>query len=168
MDYLIAAKIGEKYYALTLDYSGNIAMSDISLLFLGNFEQDSAGKYCISINTRYLWKQTGTISYDSTTGIASGLTFVNYARGASLDLDGVTLSYGNGQLYSATNQTTTYLTFSETNGFSLSSSPSSVDIILYSVGAGSVVAGADSQELSYAYYSSALNTAAVDFRHGKR
>ena len=162
-EYLIAAKIGEKYYALTLDYSGNIAMSDISLLFLGNFEQDGAGKYCISINTRYLWKQTGTPVYDASTGVASGLTFANYAKGTNLDLNGTTLLFGNGQLYSTANQTTTYLAFSETDGFSLSNSPSNVDIILYSVGAGSVVSGDNSQELSYSYYSSALNTAAVDF-----
>lgn len=157
-EYLIAAKIDEKYYALTLDYSGNLSMSDISLLFTGNFSQDEQGKYCISINTRYLWKQTGTPVYDASTGVASGLTFANYAKGTNLDLDGVTLSYGNGQLYSATK----YLTF---NGkkFDISDNQSAIQIILYSVGAGSVVVGDDSQELSYSYYSSALNTAAVDF-----
>ena len=158
-EYMIAAKANGRYYALTLDYSGNLQASDISLLFSGNFSTDEQGKYCISINTRYLWKQTGTVSFDQATGVASNLTFVNYNTNTALDLDATSLSYGNGQLYSASK----HLNFSVAGGFTLGAGNSSVEIIIYSVGAGSVVIGDDSNELSYAYYSSALNTNALDF-----
>ena len=157
-EYMIIAKIADRYYALTIDFSGNLAVSDITLLFSGNFMKDPQNNYCISIYTRNLWKQTGTVSYDSATGIASNLTFVNTGTGTSLDLDGTTLSFGNGQLYSINNK---YLSFSQNTGFTLSNSESPVELYIYSVGADSIVIGDD--ELSYSYYSSALNTSALNY-----
>ncbi len=160
-EYMIAAKVNENYYALTLNSSGQIAFSDISLLFSGNFILDGAGNYCVSINQEYLWKQTKEPSYNEETGIVSGLEFLNFDKGRNLNFNNSTsFSFDGKQLKSSNGY---YLNFDTENGFTLSENESDVDIIIYTIGTGGAAAGGVEEDTQYSYYSYGLNTNMLDY-----
>lgn len=159
-EYMIIASVGKSYYTVYLDKTGNIKMTDVSLLFSGNFMKDTAGKYCISINQDYLWKQTATPTIEN--GVASGLKLQNFTTKTNLVMNNTdALSYDGKQLYVTANGVNTYLNFSQDTGFTTSTSESNVNIRLYAIGTGSITEGGE--EMQYSYYSYAINTNMIDF-----
>ena len=164
-EYLICAKSNGYYYALSVNASG-MTYSDISLYFSGNFSKDVNGYYCISINTEYLFKQVNTVNFNSTTGYPDNLTFKNFASSYNLTYSSEEdFTYDGENIYIVIDGTTYYLTFTDGEGFSFSTTtPTSCDIILYSVGS-ITTAVSEETALSYTYYSSGLNTAVINYSY---
>ena len=162
-EYLIAAKEGNSYYALSLSSSSSCTMAyaDVSLYFGGTFERDTNGYYCISVNTKYLWKQQaaeGSFTYDSSTGIVSGLNFLNYAYNVNLCYSGNTTTniyYDGTYVYLVNNATTYYLHFENGSGFTWSSS-GGTQIVFYSVGAIAQSASGETAT-NYTYYTESID-----------
>ncbi len=164
-EYLICAKSNGYYYALSVNSEG-MTYADISLYFSGNFSKDIYGYYCISINTKYLFKQVNTVNFDSTTGYPDNLTFKNFASNYNLIYNSEEdFTYDGENIYIVISGTTYYLTFTDGVGFSFSTTaPTSCDIILYSVGS-ITTAVSEETALSYTYYSSGLDTSVINYSY---
>lgn len=160
-EYMIAAKENNSYYALSLSSSSSCEMSyqDVSLYFGGTFERDLNGYYCISVNTKYIWKQQANdFTYDSATGIVSGLNFLNYAYNVNLCYSGnssTNIYYDGTYVYLMNNSTTYYLKFENGVGFTWSTTDKS-EIIFYTVGAIAQSSSGDSAT-NYTYYTESLD-----------
>ena len=61
-EYLIVAKSGVHFYALTIDDYGGLGYIDVSPYFNGNYNHDDLGNLCLSINQRYIWRQMNEVS----------------------------------------------------------------------------------------------------------
>ncbi len=162
-EYMIAVKDGNSYYALSLDSSSTCSMSyaDVSLYFGGTFEKDMNGYYCISVNTKYIWKQNANnFTYDSATGTVSGLNFLNYAYNVNLCYTGNTttsISYDGRHVTLVNNSTTYYLKFVNGTGFTWTTIEGEAsDIIFYAVGAIAQARQGD-PATNYTYYTESLD-----------
>ena len=164
-EYLIAAKEGKSYYALSLSSSSSCVMSyaDVSLYFGGTFERDMNGYYCISVNTKYIWKQqaaAGSFTYNETTGVVSGLNFLNYAYNVNLCYSGnatTGIYYDGTHVYLDNNSTRYYLHFENGTGFTwITTQSDASEIVFFSVGA---IAQAASGETAtnYTYYTESID-----------
>ena len=167
-EYVVMAKVGDNYYALTCDESGNIMLADLSLMFSGNFLIDTNGNYCLTINSQYIWKQTATPSYSGK--VVSGLKFQNYVydsvtslkkSSSTISLTGLTYDLENHRLYNGS----TYITFSRSTGYTISNTYNDIAIYFYSLGVDGIAIDKNSDIIQYTYYSFALNTSAVDYSY---
>ncbi len=167
-EYVVMAKVGDNYYALTCDESGNIMLADLSLMFSGNFLIDTNGNYCLTINSQYIWKQTATPSYSGK--VVSGLKFQNYVydsvtslkkSSSTISLTGLTYDLDNHRLYNGS----TYITFSRSTGYTISNTYNDIAIYFYSLGVDGIAIDKNSDIIQYTYYSFALNTSAVDYSY---
>lgn len=157
-EYLIAAVVGHQYYTMTLSELLNLSYVDVNPYFSGNFSIDVDGNYCISVNSEYIWKQISEPSI--------ALNFENTKfEGYYLSSQTADFIYDieNRQLYNGSH----YLSFDLNNGFTLSSTASTVPINLYLLGQVGVEVGLPGGELQYNYYTQPLTTigGAVDFTH---
>lgn len=162
-EYLIIAKSGIHYYALSLDENSVLTYIDVSPYYSGNYSYDDNDNLCLAINNAYIWRQIAEIIPDSPT---QSMVFENLKWGAMLGGgSGYNYDFDTSQLYKTVSGSPEYLRFSVSSGFSYGSAPSDTEIFLYQLGAAGIDTG-DEGTLNFTYYSTPLSvdaTSGIDF-----
>jgi len=169
-EYMIMAVLDGTYYTLTYNAENELTFVDVSLLFAGNkslmqYDANVPAQYCLSVNNRYIWQQTGTLT--TSTDMTNGISLHNVGCDRTLSLGGVTegLSYNGQQLFATSGGSAYYLNFTANGGYAVTMGTSSVPITLYAVGiSGNATGGSHSHGGGqYVYFEEGLPTSGADY-----
>lgn len=161
-DYLIIARSGRNYYALTQPGIGILSYVDVSPYFSGNYSigygfDDDGNPFtfpCLAINQKYIWRLTRS---------GDSLTFKEFvAERPLLGISSFTYDFETGTLSGGTGN----LKFSVAEGFTYGAGDSEVKIQIYYLGRKEIDTGGEGGTLNYTYYTRPLSTSpgtGVDF-----